>query len=754
MNKCAQYWLLTICLLFVIQVIEARHIIGGEVTYECTSPGNYDFTMTIYRDCACTNCAYLDNVAEIAIYRCGNENPCNSMSQATPYTTLQVDLGQVSDVQPPDYPCLTIPPDICVEKGVYNFSASLPLSSDSYHIIYQRCCRNVTITNLINPEDAGATYSVEITPEAQTECNNSPVFDAFPPTVICVGQDVNFDHSATDADGDQLVYSFCSPLLGGGPVGTNDNPGDPSLCNGVQPTPPCPPPYNNVSFILPTYTALAPMGGDPIVSINSNTGLISGVPQLQGQYVVGVCVSEYRNGVLMSELRRDFQFNVSDCEPTVIADIQSDEVIGGQNFVVNSCGNETISFVNQSYQQQFIDQYSWNFDINGTIQTVNTWDATMTFPGIGTYEGNLILNPGTECGDTAHIFVNIYPEINADFSHEYDTCVAGPVAFTDMSFSGSGMITNWDWTFGDGELSTEQHPIHDYLIPGDLPVTLQVTDINECVATETKVISYFPIPNLIVIAPSSFEGCAPGDIFFNNLSTPIDDTYTILWDFGDGTTGGEISPTHTYEDPGTYTVNVDITSPIGCQTDTIFPNLITIEGSPIADYIFNPDQPSNLIPTVNFTNQSTDAISSYWDFGGLGSSFEEHPVFTFPDTGMHEVQLIVTHLSGCMDTLTQIIDVIPEVRYFMPNAFTPNNDDLNDGFIGKGKLDGATNFNFTIWNRWGELVFETDDPNEAWNGKKKNVGNLSQNGVYLYLVTFTGPRGEQFELKGYATLIR
>lgn len=754
MNKVTQIWLLIICSILAISSVEARHIIGGEITYECANSGNYNFTMTIYRDCSCTNCAFLDDVAEIAIYRCGSTTSCSSMTQASPFTTLQVNLGQVTTVDPPDFPCLTIPPDICVEKGVYNFSASLPPSSDSYHIVYQRCCRNVTITNLINPEDAGATYSVEITPEAQTECNDSPVFDQFPPTVICVGQDVNFDHSATDPNGDQLVYSFCSPLLGGGPIGTSDNPGNPNLCDGVQPTPPCPPPYNNVSFILPTYNALAPMGGNPVVSIDPNTGLISGVPTIQGQYVVGVCVTEFRNGVPLSTIRRDFQFNVSDCEPTVIAEIESDEQLNGQNFVVNSCGNETITFVNQSFQQQFIDEFSWTFDIDNAPQVVNTWDATLTFPGVGTYEGSLILNPGTECGDTANIFVNIYPEIQADFEYEYDTCVAGPVDFTDLSFSGSGNITDWAWSFGDGQFSNEQSPSHDYQIPGNLPVTLQVTDVNDCVDAETQIISYFPVPGLIVIAPSSFEGCAPGEIFFDNLSTPIDDTYTIIWDFGDGTTGGDISPTHVYDAPGVYTVSVDITSPLGCQTDTIFPDLIRIEGSPTADFVFAPTQPSNLVPTVNFTNQSMDEVSWHWDFGGLGTSVEENPTFTFPDTGLHEVQLIVTHLSGCMDTLIQPIDVIPEVRYFMPNAFTPNSDDVNDGFIGKGKLDGAKDFKFTIWNRWGELVFETDDPFESWNGKKNNVGQLSQNGVYVYLVTFVGPRGKKFELKGYATLIR
>ena len=116
--------------------------------------------------------------------------------------------------------------------------------------------------------------------------------------------------------------------------------------------------------------------------------------------------------------------------------------------------------------------------------------------------------------------------------------------------------------------------------------------------------------------------------------------------------------------------------------------------------------------------------------------------------------MIVTHESGCQDSLTQIIDVVPKVTYFLPNAFTPNSDNVNDFFRGKGFFDGMENFRLSIWNRWGELVFETSDPSEGWNGRKKNTGSLSPNGVYVCLVSYTGPRGGDFELKGFATLIK
>ena len=101
-----------------------------------------------------------------------------------------------------------------------------------------------------------------------------------------------------------------------------------------------------------------------------------------------------------------------------------------------------------------------------------------------------------------------------------------------------------------------------------------------------------------------------------------------------------------------------------------------------------------------------------------------------------------------------VIDIFPEVRYFLPNAFTPNGDGTNDFFLGNGVMEGATNFNLSIWNRYGEKLFETGDFQEGWNGRKDNVGQKSEQGVYVVVVTFTGPRGEAFNLKGYATLIR
>jgi gliding motility-associated-like protein len=737
-------------LLLVGSSAYARHIIGGEITYEylrtdAAGRNVYRFTMKVYRDCLGGGAGY-DNPAEMAIYR-------GSFNNNVLHEAFRIFSPSIRRLTPEPPPCVTQLPVVCVEEGIYTFERALPVINESYFIVYQRCCRNQTIRNIVAPGDIGATYYVELTAAAQQVRNNSPTFKNFPPIIICANVPLVFDHSATDAEGDFITYSLCAPLQGGGPI---LNPPGLYSCSGAVPTPPCAPPFDQVPFILPNYTAINPLDGSPPLSIHPQTGLMTGIPTTIGQFVVGVCIQEYRGATLLSEVRRDFQFNVAECAPTVLANIRSDSVAGVKRFVLNSCGNNTVTFQNLSIQRNQITEWEWRFNLKtSTFTDKQNWDATVTFPDTGTYTGTLILNPGKPCSDTGYIAVNIYPKIKADFTFDYDTCVAGPVNFTDLS-KGEGGINRWSWNFGvPNGSSTERNPDFLFPAPGNHPVTLRVTDRNRCSDAITKTVRWFPVPPLIVVSPDRFIGCIPADIVFNNLSSPIDSTYKIVWDFGDGQTARNIiSPTHRYLKPGVFTVSVAITSPIGCFTSDTFVNLIRTEPRPSADFTFSPEVLNSFERTVSFFDRSIDANRWNWRFDRFGTSIQQNPTFTFPDTGLMAVTLIVTHPRGCKDSLTRYIDVVPEVRWFMPNAFTPNNDGQNDGFLGNGYLEGVVDFSLTIWNRWGEMVFQTNDPNEAWNGRKMNVGPMSPEGVYVYVVTFTEPRGQRREFKGFATLLR
>ena len=396
----------------------ASHIVGGGITYECLgNSGNgklYRFTMKIYRDCA-SGGAFFDNPANIAIYK--GSYQVNSLFDAF---TIPINEINPLGINQPD--CIDNLPNLCLEEGVYTWERVLPTSNQSYFIVYQRCCRTAAIANIFTPNDVGATYYTEITPVAQQVCNNSPVFNNFPPIVICNNYPLEVDYSATDPDGDQLVYSFCAPFAGGGPI--LNQPGL-SSCIGAMPTPPCAPPFDEVPFITPNYTPGQPMAGNPVISIDPQTGIISGTPQTIGQFVVGVCVEEYRNGQLLSVTRRDFQFNVTPCQPQITALVEHDELASPQHYVIKKCsGTTTVTIDNQSFPLANINNFEWTFDLNNgnIIQNSSDFDLTVNFPGFGVYNGTLVINQGLDCGDTAYIRVELYPPATLNLGPDYKIC--------------------------------------------------------------------------------------------------------------------------------------------------------------------------------------------------------------------------------------------------------------------------------------------------------------------------------------------
>jgi gliding motility-associated-like protein len=646
---------------------------------------------------------------------------------------------------------------VFVQEGIYVFEYHFQdwPSNESYHISYQRCCRNESITNIVTPGDVGATFTVELTPLSQSLCNNSPVYNTFPPIVICVNEPLVYDHSAVDPEGDQLVYELCSPLLGGGLAGNGG--GNPNGCNGITPNPACPLPYDPVEYVNPPYSPLNPMGGSPQVTIDPVTGMLTGTPTVQGQFSVAVCIYEYRNGQLLSVIRRDFQFNVANCQPVIDANVGGENINGtGDSYFVQTCGDPTISLTNLSTNTNNIDSWRWEFYAGDSTYVFNSWDATVTFPESGIYEGALLLNPESDCGDTASISIEIYPELVPAFDYSYDTCVAGPVSFNNLSFiDGPGSIDSFRWDLGDGTIDTAfTNPVHIYDEPGVVAVNLEIWDEHGCFKDTSRAVVYKPVPAVILVKPNDTVSCAPAELFFNNLSAPIGPTYDIHWDFGDGDTSAVISPTHVYRQEGLYDVKLDITSPIGCHTDTLYKELIQILSPPVAGFYFDPTDPDNFHPEVSFFDQSTDAVHWDWYINGQLASQNQDFDYSFPDTGLQEVKLVITHPQKCLDSLVQYIDVKPKVTFFLPNAFTPNEDTVNDFFAGTGVTRGITNFRLEIWDRWGERIFETDSPAEAWNGRVNNTGRQAPSGVYVCLVSYTRPRGETFEYKGFATLIR
>ena len=275
-------------------ILHASHIVGGDIRYTCLGNNQYAIDLTVYRDCEHGQ-PFFDNPAYVAVYT----------GTGTLFQNLALNYNNVDTVPlAGNGPCGLPPHGLCVDVGHYYAEVNLPFNLNGYQIVYQRCCRNEIVDNIEFPEATGATFSIFLSADAQLVCNSSPAWKDYPPVVICLGQALNFDHSASDLQGDQIVYSFCEPSQGGDTLMP-------------YPNPPPPPPYVPVVF-TGGYSSANPMGGNPVVQIDPLTGVISGTPDRLGHFVLGICAQEFRNGVLLSESRRDIEFIVSSCNQSIL----------------------------------------------------------------------------------------------------------------------------------------------------------------------------------------------------------------------------------------------------------------------------------------------------------------------------------------------------------------------------------------------------------------------------------------------------
>jgi gliding motility-associated-like protein len=195
---------------------------------------------------------------------------------------------------------------------------------------------------------------------------------------------------------------------------------------------------------------------------------------------------------------------------------------------------------------------------------------------------------------------------------------------------------------------------------------------------------------------------------------------------------------------------------LGCQASAD----ITVTASAPTAAITGPTSVINLNSLIELQSSSLAGFfpitAWYWNFGDGNSSNLENPTHTFTEAGSYTVNLLVTDELGCTDITTYLIEFDPGFTYYVPNSFTPDGDGLNQIFspIFSGPID-QTNYQMLIFNRWGEIIFETLDPNEGWNATFGPNGQACQVGTYTYVITFGTTANEEKQLiTGHVNLIR
>jgi gliding motility-associated-like protein len=400
--------------------------------------------------------------------------------------------------------------------------------------------------------------------------------------------------------------------------------------------------------------------------------------------------------------------------------------------------------------------YEWDNGLpNGNAQQVSP--NTSTVYTVQAFDLNGCPTPSYSVG------VNVLDAINADLVADDFLC-SGEEAFLDAGASngGSGSGYTYTWTF-EGGLLNEDDPNIFTFPPSSGTYCVTVGDDCETPpgTTCTEVVLESPVP--ISFSADTTEACGTGTFLFTNETDPASISST-LWAFGDGTYAGESNTVKTFENPGFYDVGVTVTSQAGgCEYTLVQEAYINVYPIPDVGYFAGP-QPTRAPDTeITFDGYSNaNVVEWLWTFNvfdPLGTSTEQDPVFQFPNGsgGTYPVQLQITDAQGCVNVVTRDVVIQDFFNLYVPNTFTPNNDGTNDAFFVEGSDIDPDRFEFEVWNRWGELVWRTTDPEDAWYGQVGEEGqHFVPNGPYSYRLEVHSLDVESFrkEVFGVVTIIR
>ena len=239
-----------------------------------------------------------------------------------------------------------------------------------------------------------------------------------------------------------------------------------------------------------------------------------------------------------------------------------------------------------------------------------------------------------------------------------------------------------------------------------------------------------------------------------------------FWDFGDDGTSASAGPIHTYAEPGVFDVSVTVVTTTGCVNTLIVDNYIQIFTPPSVGFDAGPHPTTAPDTRIDFNSSvSSNVVNWNWSFipgDAEAVSFEPDPTFTFPmgNGGIYPVTLTVIDTNGCQSAVTREVEIFDFFNVFIPNSFTPNNDGFNDIWAVYGSDIDPDRFELTVYNRWGQLVFETTDLEEGWVGQADDESlpeqwYFAQDGIFAYrVVLYSESTNEKREIKGYLNLSR
>ena len=426
------------------------------------------------------------------------------------------------------------------------------------------------------------------------------------------------------------------------------------------------------------------------------------------------------------------------------------------------CFEQELNFYDSSAvsANNSISAWSWDFGNTGTSALQN---PAYIYDAFGEYAVTLIVSTNNGCKDTAINTLIVHPLPTADF-YTANVCLGTSAVFNDLSVIPANVtndsILAWVWKPGDNSpVMNNQNTSHLYASAGAYTVELKVGSDFGCTDSISRTIVINPNPQVGFIAEDTI-GCEPLCINFTDASAIGSGTNAIWsWSMGDNDTiNNSTNFNHCYNtdsvfEAAYFTVTLTVTSDSGCIAGLTKNSYITVYPAPVAAFSVSPVSTTITDPVITITNLSTGANFWDWDLGDTDTSSLQHPPpHTYADTGAYTIRLVTTTSYGCEDTSYQTIIIEPDFMFFVPNAFTPNEDGINDTFIGKGMF--INEFEMLIFDRWGNMVYKTEDMNKPWDGKANNGNEWAQGDVYVYSIEVTDFKMIKHKYRGTVTLIR
>jgi gliding motility-associated-like protein len=715
MIKKFSYSIFAVFLLILTNQSFATHLIGGDMYFEHEGSSSYSFYLNVYRDCSSnnTNGTPLDNSSMLVVY--------DRITNAAIDTIVAPIFDQYDVDYASENPCVELPDDLCIEKGIYKFDVNLPANPNGYIISYQRCCYSPGIGNIQNGGSSGINVSVEISSDYLNSEIGSPVFNEDPPLTFCNLLNENYDFGANLPDSNLPIRYYVQTPVSGASAGGGMG----------GPTSNFPPPFTDLLF-EPGYSETNIWDASVPLEYDSLSGSFSGVASELGYFLMknDVAIKNPTTNEIMCIINRTFRYLVSDCNTSSAGIGLPPGVVG--NVI---CGTKDVQFTSES---DGVNTFIWDFgDSTSTTNKSNLENPTHSYTDFGNYTVTLIAYKDTiVCADTLELHIAVVDEVNSEITIDDSKQCLLQNKFTFEAFPEIDSNYSLFWNFGpkaDITTSTDKSVSVSFSDTGFFQVNL-VTQYFQCQTLESVTVHVREI-DLSAIVPTDTNVCVGQkfDLIPQRTSPDFEYTWNILGadfkqesieDFSFATTG----------DYWIYFEVIDVS--LKCKSvDSILIHVYSFEMEDLEieyhqtlleDFAFSSNAPNS------------DSLKYKWFIDGEQVS-DEYEFDTQLNPGQHNICLLIENLGKC--TIERCRDVY--VHYasdvFVPNVFSPNGDNKNEAFFPTGKIiDEAESYLMRIYDRWGRLLFESTNPKIQWKGLDLNGEELPQN-TYIWTIRAQSP---------------